>query len=769
MQASKRGKNVALYGLVLQCVLAALAAAMWHVTRSPASWPALWLVLAPLPLWLLTIILFYSRLLERREDQEMQELAGRGGDDASIFADGSDMRTAQRRLRWMERYLVGGFTILFALFHLGMGAALLYALRGVNNLGLDHGAAATWMFAAIGMAFVSFLFSRYAGGMARSDHYRLLRAPAGYLFVDALVFLLMAVALAAENYNSHVTDRLISFLFAGFLVLLGAEMLLNFILDIYRPRIPGQERRYSYDSRLLSLIAHPESIGHSIAEALNYQFGFEVSTTWFYKLLQRAMVPLVVLGAVLLWLLSSVVVVQEGEEYVVLHWGQRYPEKLLKPRSSPYFIWPWPIEKAMRFQTDQVQEILLGMGAARTDATAKRVYLWSEEHGSREELDTLVAIPPQKVATTQPGGMRSADEVPSVNLVKLTVGVYYRIVDPYLYGFTYADPHQMLEHIAAREMLEYAASATLDEELPGPEGAQRAAGLMSFGRNKAETDLCKRIEQAEAKLNEGKGLGVDIIRVEILGSHPPKDAADAFEGVAATERQSEQKRYAAQTGANKILAEAAGDPDLAWRLSQAIGIRNDIDRLANVGRTGEDAAALAAGMLTSCQSDIARQKAEIEKERLLGQISDNPQAPNGHMTITQQLLQRQEEYAKLLEETAAKRAPDLAAALTAAKRDVEQLFAASQGQAAVDVAQARAARWKQEFRERARVESFNVELLCMEAAPSLYRLEKYLQVLTDGVRSRRKYILGVDRDRVEVRVNLERPLPTFSDVLPDSK
>jgi hypothetical protein len=118
MLANKRGRDVALGGFFLQLVLAALAVALWWFTRAKAAWPALWLVVAPVPIWLLTLILFYCRQLERREAQELQELAARGGERASIFAaegsEGEPVRVAASRLRWMERYLVAIFTLLMA-------------------------------------------------------------------------------------------------------------------------------------------------------------------------------------------------------------------------------------------------------------------------------------------------------------------------------------------------------------------------------------------------------------------------------------------------------------------------------------------------------------------------------------------------------------------------------------------------------------------------------------------------------------------------------
>ena len=88
MLANKRGQTVALGGLLLQLVLAALAVALWWFTQLGAAWPAVWLAIAPVPIWLVTLILFYCRYLQRREAQELEDLAARGGDRASIFAEG---------------------------------------------------------------------------------------------------------------------------------------------------------------------------------------------------------------------------------------------------------------------------------------------------------------------------------------------------------------------------------------------------------------------------------------------------------------------------------------------------------------------------------------------------------------------------------------------------------------------------------------------------------------------------------------------------------
>ncbi len=754
MQASKRGQRLGLFGLVVQLTLTALAALLLRATGSPAALAVLWLVILPLPLWVITVVMFYCQWLQRREAEEIQQLAGRPGQAESIFRDQEgDLHPAANRLKWMQRYMAPAFTLLLAGCHVLVGILLLRWISD-TDAGLPVSDKPAAMFFAIGGAFVAFLVSRYAIGMAKAPAWRMLRLPGSYLFTNSLVLALLACALAAEYYKSALFGQVVAYILSVFVIIIGAELVLNFVLDLYRPRLPDGEARYSYDSRLLNLIASPESIGHSIAEALNYQFGFEVSGTWFYKLLQRTLVPLLLTGAVFVWLMTSVVVVEEGQQYVVLHWGKRHPQRVLKPRRYPHLIWPWPIDTARKFETDRVHQITLGVGEERTEefVNKKRIYLWTQEHGRRDELDTLVAIPPGE-------GKRRHEKAPSVSIIKMVVSVYYRIGDKdediYRFGYTFSDAHKLLEAIAYREMISYAASATLDEPLPAGQGRSRPQGILSFGRARAAEDLKTRIADAAEKLD----LGVQIVNVEFLSCHPPKEAAPAFEGVIAAERQQDKYRYQAQSEANKILADVAGDPDEALKLAQAISALQELQTMVNTRRSGGDVSAVAKKAIDRTGNEIADLEEQIHTEMLLGRHKPN------ESTVAQELLKRRKKYLALLEKIQSDPdGPNLARQVVKAREEVDKLFKDVRGAAAVTIARARADRWKTEFRERARAETFGAHLLGLQAAPSLYQLDKYLNVMTEGLRKRRKYILGLDRDKIEIWLNLEEDQQSMSEI-----
>jgi hypothetical protein len=256
------------------------------------------------------------------------------------------------------------------------------------------------------------------------------------------------------------------------------------------------------------------------------------------------------------------------------------------------------------------------------------------------------------------------------------------------------------------------------------------------------------------------------VDVQLLACHPPKEAAPAFEAVIAAEREQDRVRYAAQAYANRILAEVAGYPDEALRLAQVIQQLQELETLIALGREGGDVAGRARQGLVQAAAEATKLRKEIEAERLLGRsAADRP-------GVTADLLERQDAFVALLKEIQADpRRFDLDGPLQQAQREAEDLFAGVpgkspgvQGRAAVLVDQARSYRWRTEFAERARAETFGVELTALRAAPSLYRLDKYLEVLSTALQPRRKYVFGLDRNRVEVWLNLEQPPQSFGDI-----
>ncbi len=309
-------------------------------------------------------------------------------------------------------------------------------------------------------------------------------------------------------------------------------------------------------------------------------------------------------------------------------------------------------------------------------------------------------------------------------------------------------------------MIQYAASATLLEKLPDDEqGRIRPQGILSFGRGKAASDLHERI--AKVVSSQGLDLGVEIVRVEILGSHPPKDAAPAFQDVIAAEREQDRMRYEAEADANQMLAAVSGDTELALTLSHSITLKNDLENLESCRQKGGDLDAAVAETLRKARDTARGLKEQIELERKLGKIVPDKK------TVAQRLLERQENAIAILMHIQSGPA-DMNAFIREkiewANRETENIFGGIEGQAAVTIAKANAERWKKEFAERARAETFDAHMMCLDAAPLLYRFDKHLDAVSAGIKGQRKYLLGVDRKKIEIWMNLEEPSGSMSDV-----
>ena len=76
---------------------------------------------------------------------------------------------------------------------------------------------------------------------------------------------------------------------------------------------------------------------------MNYQFGFEVSQTWFYQLLQKWLVPLLGAGLLILWLLTSVLWFNPAARVDRLLWAQLNADAL---SARLLLKLPWPVDIA---------------------------------------------------------------------------------------------------------------------------------------------------------------------------------------------------------------------------------------------------------------------------------------------------------------------------------------------------------------------------------------------------------------------------------------
>jgi hypothetical protein len=356
---------------------------------------------------------------------------------------------------------VPAFTVLLFLAQAGGAYWLWYWLSKVTPTPLNRPTVAMSLFGLF--ALTLFLLGKYSVGLTRLQGARLLRPGASYMLLGAYVCFAITGCIAAVELGFPRVDYYAAFVLAGVLALVAAETLINLILEIYRPRVAGKVGRVLYDSRLVGLLAEPEGLFTTAAHALDYQFGFKVSETWFYRFLQKALVWLILLQLGVLLLSTSFVFIAPGDQGVIERFGKPLAEGVLEP--GLHLKLPWPIDQVQRYRTREIQSFNVGFEPGEEEAHEHAV-LWTGKH-YQEEANWLVASPQNQ--GSNPGG---ADRGIPSDLINVSVPVQFQIKDLRAWAYNHTDAAKLLEHIATREVVNYLAGIDLFE-------------LMATGRSEA--------------------------------------------------------------------------------------------------------------------------------------------------------------------------------------------------------------------------------------------------------------------------------------------
>jgi len=561
-RTDKRAEIAALIGLGLQVLFFGLLLVMFQVNRSPATLAESWHFLAGGAIWIAIFIQLYQQRMAHQQRNELEDLErqrlGRVGGSESVFRaiDPNEELPAERRLKFIKRWIVPIFSIFTSGILILLASLLFPSWRPMVWIkdameATVRNQYATLTIAAI-VSLACFVLSRYCLGLSRGSGWRTLRAGSNYIVGNSLACFALAIVLAFSAYGVPTPERMLAQAIPILMALLAVEILLNLILDVYRPRIPGQEQRPCYESRLLGLFSEPEGVLHSIAQTIDYQFGFKVSETWFYKLLQETVVWLLLFGALTLYLPSIFVIVHPGQQAVITHFGQKPAAPL-----GEGFHWkmPWPIDTATVYDVQKVRQMIIGItGESWMDAKEKKPILWTVKHtsdtgkefqllvasdgtrGDREGKDDFTAAP-----ATQPATQGDTQELSPVNILAGELVLYYRIKDQGLLDYVagYENPEKVLETLAYRQWTQYMANVDL-------------MGVMTTDRGRATETLQKNI-QSEL---DARQSGLELVRIAMVGMHPPIEIAPSFESAINARQERETMVYRARGDANQRLPAA---------------------------------------------------------------------------------------------------------------------------------------------------------------------------------------------------------------------
>ncbi len=535
----RKAKTVSVIAFILSLFFFAFTLVLGLFSQTLAMYLLSWQILSGLLVWGVLIAQFYQRTLAEQEKLDVSQLS-KAADEGTIFSGGADrmamMAVAQKRLAFLEKWVVPVSAILIATYQIVMGL-LLFKGKVLDMSpawsGPKHLLLSAVLMAAI--SFIAFLFSRYATGMSAETEWKPLRAGGSYLLATALLGFSLAISLALAQFKHSQGLVVLNYVIPLLLIVLGVEVVLNAVLDIYRPRVAGQYSRAAFDSRILGLFNEPGGILHTVSHTIDYQFGFQVSQTWFYKLLEKAVFPLILFALLILYLMSSFVVIGPGQAGVV----ERYGIAVRDLSPGLYAKWPWPIDIVFVHPVDRVQKITIGYAGKQTD---EKAFLWGVKH-YEEEYNLLVAV--------QTDSSDDGDGAVPVSIVQASVPVLYRISDVRKYIYNHKDSRELLEAICYRELTRYAVSAKIETDDTESNSQQ---SLLGAGRMAAANELQRRIQDAVDKAD----LGVEIILLGLQGVHPPPEVTKEYQEVIAAVQEKQAIVLTALAQKNKILTELGG-------------------------------------------------------------------------------------------------------------------------------------------------------------------------------------------------------------------
>jgi len=314
--------------------------------------------------------------------------------------------------------------------------------------------------------------------------------------------------------------------------LAALETLLALILEIYRVRVRGRESRLLYESRLVGLLGQPEAIITTAAHALDYQFGFKVSETWFYRFLEKALGWLLLAQFGALVLSTCLVIINPGDQALLERFGRPLGNNgVIGP--GLHLKLPWPIDRTINYHTEQIQSFIVGAEPEKGETIA-----WAVSHTKEENYLVASRELNPEILSNQISEAKS----PPVNLLSVSIPVQYQITNLSTWAYTNEDPETLLKGIAERAVVQYLASADLDS-------------LMSLGRAAAAQSLRQRI-QAQA---DDLQLGARIVFVGLEDVHPPVKVAKIFEQVVGATELRDSKILQAQAYAINTNAWADGE------------------------------------------------------------------------------------------------------------------------------------------------------------------------------------------------------------------
>lgn len=219
-------------------------------------------------------------------------------------------------------------------------------------------------------------------------------------------------------------------------------------------------------------------------------------------------VPFVIIGTILLWLLSGFYTIQPDEQGVVLRFGKY--DRISSPGLN--YRLPSPFEHLIKVQVTKINSIEVGYRSYRNQKSEHR----------NESI------------------MLTGDE----NIIDVKFEVQWQIKNAFNYLFKIRDDEDAIT-------VKNSAESAMREII----GKSKIAYILSDGRYEIEQEAKKLLQD----ILDSYESGIDVVRLQLLEADPPVQVIDAFRDVQTAKADKERAINQAKTYSNDIIPRARGD------------------------------------------------------------------------------------------------------------------------------------------------------------------------------------------------------------------
>jgi len=336
-----------------------------------------------------------------------------------------------------------------------------------------------------------------------------------------------ATSVFASYFEISAFEAQLCFLIFVVPVLLAFELLCRGFFGFLRR--PPTGAAFGADLFIARVFGSSYNPIQSAFNSIEDTFGVDVRSSWALGFMRRVSFPLIVGLGLFAWGLSALVVVDESQLAVRERLGKVKEGEVLQPGLNIGL--PWPFDRVQVIDTERVRSMPLGFTGAKADANA----LWTQYHAA-EEYNLLI------------GNGR--------DLVTVNVELQYRISDIHDWIYGCQNPDQALETLAYRVLMDATVDRTLDEVLSKDIGSFSA-----------------RMQEELQKQSDEKGLGVELVALNLRGLHPPVALATEYQSVIAAQLDRTTYIIDAEAYRQSTLPKAQAEAESALRAATAESLR----------------------------------------------------------------------------------------------------------------------------------------------------------------------------------------------------